>query len=63
MNFHQTFLSQANPQGMNFQKKNHLGTQSTILESKDSILNERAAQKTNINPQQPSTSITKDSKY
>jgi hypothetical protein len=33
------------------------------LKSKSSILNQRAAQKRNENPQQPSTSIIKASKY
>jgi hypothetical protein len=62
MNSYQRFLSKANPQDKNLQKKNYSGTQNTILKLKNSILNQRADQKMTKNPEQPSTWITKASK-
>jgi hypothetical protein len=61
---YQIFLSKANPQDKNPQKKNYQQTQNTILISKNSILNQKVAQKKmNQKPQQPSTLIMKASKH
>jgi hypothetical protein len=61
VNSYQTFLSEANSQIKNHERKNNQWTNNTSLKLKNSILNHKEAQRKKENPQQPSNSRTKAS--